>query len=113
MKIKKILFENKAQTILEYAAILSIVSIALITMNPMIKRALQGAIRTVADQIGTQNGAEQDFDSGFLNESQTSSRATSFKQVEQQLGNTIYTYDDSTDMESTAYSDLGVTDIDN
>ena len=53
--------DRSGQNLLEYTIILSVVITIFITLNPLIKRTVQGMIRTAADQIGNQEGAEQEF----------------------------------------------------
>ncbi len=45
---------NKAQTVLEYATVISCAVAALITMQVYIKRAYQGKLKQTADQFGAQ-----------------------------------------------------------
>ena len=52
---------KRAQTLLEYSIILGVIVGIFITLNTLIKRNVQGMIKTAADQIGTQENAEQDF----------------------------------------------------
>ena len=46
--------ENRAQTILEYAAVIACVVAALLAMQVYIKRGMQGRLRQVADELGQQ-----------------------------------------------------------
>ena len=52
---------NQAQIFLEYTIISGIVIMILLSMNTMIKRGIQGMVKSVADQIGLQINAEQNF----------------------------------------------------
>lgn len=66
---------NRAQSLLEYLTVAGLVITILIAMNQFIKRGIQGMVRTVADQIGNQEGAEQDFEgSGYLEKMDTITR---------------------------------------
>lgn len=51
-------FSWKAQSLIEYSLILAIVGAALIGMQLYMKRGLQGVVKTAADQLGTQEGAQ-------------------------------------------------------
>ncbi|UCB56779.1 MAG: hypothetical protein JSV30_06195 [Candidatus Omnitrophota bacterium] len=46
--------KKKAQTLLEYALVIACVAAALMAMQFYVKRAVQGRLRTAADQIGEQ-----------------------------------------------------------
>jgi hypothetical protein len=53
---------------MEYVVMISIITAAVVFMLPRIKRTTQSVIKSAADQIGDQAGAEQDFNSirGYL-----------------------------------------------
>lgn len=53
---------NHAQMFVEYAIVCGIVVMILISMNVLIKRGIQGMVKSVADQIGNQANADQSFD---------------------------------------------------
>ena len=85
------------QVFMEYTIIIGIVTLVLFAMNTMVKRSLQGMIKTVADQIGSQENSEQRFDeSGHLESAITSTRATFNKTIDELVGDIIYIYDDVT-----------------
>lgn len=54
------------QTIVEYSLLIGIVIALLLVVTPMIKRGAQGMIKTVSDEIGYQNDAEQKEGPGLM-----------------------------------------------
>ena len=52
---------RRAQSIMEYVMLLSIITAAVVYMLPRIKRTTQSMMKSAADQIGDQKGAEQTF----------------------------------------------------
>lgn len=101
---------NKGQSLVEYTAVVGIVIVVFITMNPMIKRGIQGMIRTVADQVGNQEDAEQRFNESYLNRSTTEMAVSSSKITQQRLTNLTTTYDESVTTSSDALLNLGFTE---
>jgi hypothetical protein len=78
---------RRAQTIMEYVLLISLVTAAVVTMLPGIRRGTQSLMKTAADQIGDQAGAEQDFNDvtvGYLADSSTTAKSlvNNFKQQE-------------------------------
>ncbi|MCR4337122.1 MAG: hypothetical protein NUV91_04875 [Candidatus Omnitrophica bacterium] len=57
--MKHCLFKIKAQTFVEYSLLFGIVVAVLISMSPFVQRMVQGMVKTVADQVGTQQDADQ------------------------------------------------------
>jgi len=53
--------KKRAQTISEYVILITVVVTFMVSMLTYVKRGTQGLIKTAADQIGSQIGAEQDF----------------------------------------------------
>ena len=97
--------KRKAQTFLEYTMLLVIVSLVLATMQTMFKRAIQGTIKTVADQIGRQENAEQDFSNdggGFTNAQISFTDSTSEKTQQEFYGNITYIESEELKTRSTA-----------
>ncbi len=47
-------FNHRGQNIIDYSIIISIVAIALATMQPYIRRGIQATIKVAADQLGPQ-----------------------------------------------------------
>ena len=102
---------KKGQTILEYTILLGVVVLIMFSMGPMIKRGTQSLIKVVADQVGTQQNAEQSFDDrGHLESSNTSTQGSADKQTMDLLGTTTYVFDDTTDTASNALINLGFTE---
>ncbi len=58
------LMTTGAQSILDFALLFGIVVSLLVVIGPYIRRGIQGMVRTVADQIGDQQGAEQHVGKG-------------------------------------------------
>lgn len=53
------IFNNKGQSILEYAIIIGLVVAGLTTMQLYIKRGIQAGIKVAADELGRQEDAEE------------------------------------------------------
>lgn len=103
--------QNKAQTFLEYTTLIVIVSIVFATMQTMFRRAIQGTIKTVADQIGYQENAEQDFSNdggGFTNAQISQTDSFSEKRQEAFAGNITYKEFEEVKMKSSASTDMGI-----
>lgn len=102
--------DQTAQIFLEYVLVVGAVVMVLFAMSTLIKRGAQGMIKVVADQIGNQVNAEQDFASGaFLRKSYSSTRATTSKIKTELLGQTTYTYADVISTTSNASINMGFT----
>lgn len=52
------LLSKRAQSLIEYSLILAILGAALVGMQVYMKRGIQGVVKTAADQLGTQEGAQ-------------------------------------------------------
>jgi Flp pilus assembly pilin Flp len=93
---------------MEYTMIVGVIVMVLMAMNMTIKRGIQGMIKTVADQVGTQVNAEQKFDeTGHLERAYTSARSETDKTREEFAGNTRYIYDDLVTTGSDSVNNLG------
>ena len=71
-------FSRRAQSLMEYALLVSMVVAAVVYMFPRVKRTTQSMIKVAADQIGDQKNAEQDLTSGtsgYLEFSNTSTHS--------------------------------------
>ncbi len=101
---------EKAQTFMEYTIILGVIVVILFAMTPLIKRGTQGMIKVVADQVGVQQNAEQDFDSGsYLESSYSTTRTALDKTTTDLLGTTGYIFADDVDLETGTIINLGFT----
>ena len=99
------------QILLEYIIVIGIVVLVLFAMSTMIKRGTQGMIKVVADQIGNQVNAEQDFEnSGYLSSSYSSTRAETLKTKTDFLGNITYSFGDLVATNSEVVINLGFTE---
>ena len=91
---------NNAQSLTEYVMLLGIVTLVFASINPLIKRAVQGSVKTVADQIGLQNESEQDVTSersSFLEQANSIiSPSLKIKRVIEIAGITTYKYEEFT-----------------
>ena len=104
------LFNKKAQSILEYSIVLGVVVMIFFVMGPMIKRSTQSLIKTVADQVGIQQNADQRFDErGHMENSYTAARSSIDKQTFDTAGTISYVFNDVTTTQSTTVSNLGYT----
>ncbi len=103
----------KAQSILDYSILFTIVTLTLFSIGPYIKRGIQAHIKTVADQIGTQRGAEQganlELGQGYLISAYTNSQAQSGKGQDDFVGTFRYMTTDWAASQSNSQSNLGVT----
>ena len=115
--MKMYIKENKpsctedGQTFVEYGLLLGIVVSVLIAVSPMVRRATQGMVKLVSDQIGNQVNAEQDGGSqGYLEDSYTLSQVDARKRTIEYLGETEFIFDGTqTKTISTATTNLGFT----
>lgn len=95
----------------EYALLLSLVVIIMVTMFTLIKRSTQKLTQLAADQIGRQVNAEQDFASnkGFMiNQLSTSAFQTQHDKL-YRYNDKGYGYNDSTYSSTKTYSNQGFT----
>ena len=88
--------------------LITLVTGAVVAIGPIFRRFTQGMIRLVADQVGNQQGSDQqDVKAGFLINSYTTSKMISQGVREDFLGNTTY-YPYSISMtDLNQYSNLG------
>jgi len=104
---------RQGQSIVEYTIVVGIITIVVIAMAPLVKRTGQGMIKLVADQIGVQNNADQEFDEkvGHLVNSTTVVRARVDQNTTDRLGEIRYNFNDRVHTESEALINLGFTEI--
>jgi len=100
---------QKAQIFLEYVLVLAAVVLTMLAMNQLIKRGTQGMIKVVADQVGNQAAADQQFNSSYLKEMYTTTRAATTKIKTEFLRETTYTYGDVTSITSDSVINMGFT----
>lgn len=99
---------QKAQTMMEYMALLTVVIVVLITMSTYIRRGFQGFIRLTADQLGNQLNAEQTFDDkGHLENSYAITLSSIDKERKEQLGVVNYLHNDVVRTDSFSFLNAG------
>ena len=101
---------RRAQTIMEYVLLISIVTAAIVYMLPRIKRGTQSLIKEAADQIGDQAGAEQEFNdvtSGYLTLSNTTTKVLADNVRDDSWGWSIKTTDEKTETKTFALTNAG------
>ena len=100
-----------AQTFVEYTLLIGIIVALMIAMMPLVRRGLQGMVKIVADQVGNQQGAEQQGGlSGYLINSYALSQLDTNKTYQQRVNVVGYVFDDSIDTYSNAETNLGFTE---
>ena len=102
---------RKAQSLGEYAILISLVVAIMMALFPLVKRGTQSFIRAGADEIGNQEDADQDFnsDTGFTNASGQATNSDSYTIRRDWPGMTgLYTNTTDTTVSNT-YSNLGFT----
>lgn len=104
---------TRAQTLLEFTAIIGLVVVALVVMSPLFKRSIQSVIKVTADQLAPQNASEQATDEsrGYLVNSFTVSRVSSTKfEREAPSGITEYvTPDETVNTTTSSFTNMGFT----
>ena len=106
------LHRNKTgQTVIEYIIIIGIVTIALFAMGPAVKRGVQAVVRGTADQMATQESAEQSFDAedGHLDISNTQTNASATREVRERLYTTTTVVKEKTKSSTKSLTDMGFT----
>ena len=110
MEMKKYKKNIKGQTILEYLSLVGLIVLVMVTMSTSVRRGIQGMVRTVADQLGSQKKSEQAFDeTGHLVSSVSISGATMGKQTVERTGTINYIFNDRTDSQTDTFLNLGFT----
>jgi len=101
----------KGQTIVEYSIVLGAIMMIMYGMSVMIKRATQGMVKSVADLVGNQDAADQSFDdSGHLESSYVTTRASLDKRTTERLGSISYIYNDLINTTMNSETNLGFTE---
>lgn len=105
---------DEAQTFIEYTLLLSIVTILLISMTPLVRRGVQGMVKGVADQVGLQQNADQHGgDRGYLVSTGGTVTFNRIRNVRERLGDITYNFIiDETASQTEQFSDLGRKDSD-
>ena len=104
---------TSGQTIVEYTMVLSLIMVVILAMQPMIKRAGQGMIKLMADQIGNQQEADQrsfyanSITEGHMERAIARTQAVMDSQTVEFLGMTNYVSDDRIETDSEQQSNLG------
>lgn len=96
----------KGQSLAEYALVIGIISVVLMVMGPGFRWSAQQVLKSTADAIGFQAGAEQaaNPDDGFLNLQQSQSQTTSSSSISDIAGNYTATESETTRVQSKTYS---------
>ena len=73
---------------IEYTIVAGLIAIVLVTMGPAFRRSVQQVVKSTADNIGFQEGAEQasDVNAGFVNSQVSNTRATVVTNVAERAG---------------------------
>ena len=102
---------EKGQSLIEYTIVLGLVIAVLMAMGVMFKRSAQGMIKVVADQVGRQQNADQDFSQGqYLVSSETDTEAHQSRRTQELLGSTTYLYGDTATRRTATLLNLGFTE---
>ena len=75
---------RRGQSILEYTIIIGIVTVVLFYMGTGVKRGVQSLVKVTADQVGSQQNSDQDFNDatqGYLVSSNSFQQQSKGKQV--------------------------------
>lgn len=104
--------KKKAQTFLEYIAVITVITAIMIVMSTMVKRGVQGMVKAVADQIGVQeNSDQQGGRGGYLVSMTARAQKDQFTTTRERLGNIEYHYDrDFQASQTEQLSNLGYTE---
>jgi hypothetical protein len=112
MEYKELKYKErqKAQTFLEYVLLFSIVVGIVIALSPLMKRGIQATVKSVADQIGLQQCAEQKGgEDGKIDLVDTRADVRKKKTRIERVGNLMYQYDDATIVASQQLTNSGFT----
>ncbi len=118
-KVKKATFKKnslfrraavEAQTFVEYSLLIGIVVAILLAMAPLLRRGTQGLVRTVADQIGNQQAADQDAGTGHIEGLHTKSLTLQTKTRKEYLGTITSDVYETVGSATNEVSNLGFTE---
>ncbi|MCK5580877.1 MAG: hypothetical protein KAJ18_06350 [Candidatus Omnitrophica bacterium] len=83
--------KRQAQTFLEYTLLIGVLTGVIVAMTPLLRRGTQAMVKLVADQLGTQQGAEQlGGTRGHLVESVAKREADRVKRRSDSMGTVVY-----------------------
>ena len=112
---------RRGQSILEYTIIVGIVTVVLYYIGTGMKRGVQSVVKVTADQLGNQQGADQDFNDtrqGYMQSSTSTTQESKSKQVTESgyvpaSGKAVYitnvSVNDATDMVTNTITNGGFT----
>jgi len=111
MKFKNLKYrEERGQTFVEYTLLFGIVVAIIVALSPLMRRGIQATVKSVADQVGIQQDAEQKGgDSGKIDLAYTEGRAKKKKTRIERVGKIQYQYDDDTRSSVTQLINSGYT----
>ena len=78
------MFSRRGQSMIEYTIIIGIITVVLYYMGTSIKRGVQSLVKVTADQVGSQQNADQDFSDyqqGYLVGSNSVTQENRWKQT--------------------------------
>ncbi|MCP3685695.1 MAG: hypothetical protein GY861_23865 [bacterium] len=104
--------KNNAQTTMEYLLLIGIVGVVLYVMGPAFQRGIQSIVKLGADQIGSQQNAEQKVTetSGYLINS-TTVRSSSKEKTSRELHYSAhYDINESESVVTTTATNMGFTE---
>ncbi len=106
------ILNKKAQSIMEYLILVGIVTAVIVSMSTSLKRSIQSYVKVTADQIGSQQDAEQQVElgKGYLEEAASSTDTSMSKTTSDVVGTISYAYNDRTQITSNSLTNLGFTD---
>lgn len=106
----KVLKQRSAQSLIEYIIIVGVVMTAVYFMAPALKRGTQSIIKVTADQIGTQENAEQDFGKhdSHMDLMTTSSRANNRKATYGSVNGVTTIVDETSQTSTNTITNMGV-----
>jgi len=102
---------QKGQSLVEYTIVLGLVVAVLMAIGVLFKRSAQGMIKVMADQVGRQENADQDFSQDqYMVSSYTGGTVYQSKTTQELLGSTTYIYRDTSRRYSDTLLNLGFTE---
>ncbi len=108
--MKRCSLDQNAQIFVEYTIVVGAILLVIFAMSTMLKRATQGMVKVVADEIGLQENADQRFDDkGYLKNSYTSRRDKTDKTLKEISGVVGYIFNDVSMVSSEKLINMGWT----